>query len=257
MRSLGGALAASGTTGQPLPAVFRAFVENDIEIRRGQLTLIASGPGAGKSIVALSIAVRTGVPTLMISPDSDAFTSATRAAAMLTGDPLGHVESAMRMGYDEQYLSFLRTLDNMRWEFEQAPSLAEISDATTAFGHLYGEYPHLIVVDNLGNVYGDSDDDNVSLKHSVEQLKVLAAESSAAVIALHHLTGEYDSSDRPAPLAALIGKVSKPAAVVLTLFRGKYDDIGVCIVKNRFGKADPRGYLRAYLDTDLERMKVG
>ena len=257
MRSLGGALAASGTTGQPLPAVFRAFVENDIEIRRGQLTLIASGPGAGKSIVALTIAVHTGVPTLMISPDSDAFTSATRTAAMLTGHQLGQVETAMRMGQDGPYLQLLATLQNMRWEFEQAPSLGEISDATKAFGHLYGEYPHLIIVDNLGNVYGDSDDDNVSLRHSVEQLKVLAAESGAAVIALHHLTGEYDSSDRPAPLAALIGKVSKPAAVVLTLFRGKYDDIGVCIVKNRFGRADPRGYLRAYLDTDLEHMKVG
>jgi hypothetical protein len=87
-------------------------------------------------------------------------------------------------------------------------------------------------------------------------LKELAAECGAAVLVLHHLTGEYESSDRPAPLGALIGKVSKPATLVLTLFRGDYGDVGVCVVKNRFGKADPRGYMRVYLETNLERMSV-
>ena len=252
MRTLGGAYASNKDAGQTLPDVYQAWVENDVQLRRGQLHIIASGPGCGKSILALTLAVRAGVPALMISPDSDPYTSYSRAAAMLTG----HTTHVVEQRLDEYGGVIREQLEHIRWEFEQAPSLVEITEGVNAFAHLYGEYPHLIVVDNLGNVYGDSDDDMVSLRHSVEHLKVLAAESSAAVVVLHHLTGEYESSDIPPPLRALIGKVSKAAAVVITLFRGKYGDIGCCIVKNRFGPADPRGFTRCYLNTDLDRMKV-
>lgn len=257
MRALVTALAAAGETGEPLPPVFQQFVEHDVHIRRGQLTLIASGPGGGKSVTALTIAVRAQVPTLIISPDSDAYTSFTRTASMLTGQPLVSVEAKIQGGEGAEYERLVdENLGHIRWEFDQAPSLPEISEATTAFAHLYGEWPALIVVDNLSNIFAEGDNEYTVLKHTTELLKVLAAESGAAVVALHHLTGEFESSERPAPIDKLIGKVAKPATLVLTLFLGAYGDIGVCVVKNRFGKADPRALFRFYLATDLSRMSL-
>lgn len=219
--------------------------------------MLASGPGGGKSAVALTIAYRSRVPTLIIAPDSDAYTSFTRLGAMISGDTTSQVEAAIREGRAEKYESLVaETNDYIRWDFGGDPGIEDVVESVEAFGHLYGEYPHLLIVDNLGDIYSDNDNENTGLKHNLHLLKQLAGESNAATIALHHLTGEYESGDIPPPLSALIGKVSKPSSLVITLFRARYGDVGCCIVKNRFGEADPRGNSRVYLDADLERMRI-
>jgi hypothetical protein len=84
-------------------------------------------------------------------------------------------------------------------------------------------------------------------------LKTLAHPPNACVVMLHHLTGEYDDGNKPAPLSALIDKVSKLPEQVLTLHRaglhmGTPTQMGVSIVKNRDGSSDASGQLIVYLD---------
>ena len=47
--------------------------------------MIAGQPNAGKSLLALYMAVQMKVPTLYISADTDGYTTAIRSAAMVTG----------------------------------------------------------------------------------------------------------------------------------------------------------------------------
>lgn len=255
MYTLTRAKRAMGAAGEPIPTVFKSLAERTFHIRRGQLTMLAAGPGVGKSVLAQTLAMRAGVPTLYFSADSDAFTMYLRGAAMLTGHSLRDIEADYKNGNGAFYDDALNRVDNVRWDFTSSPGVDDLEDCVTAFALTYGEYPHLIVVDNLINV--DAADiggeGQRSLTSVIIYLKTLAQETNAAVVMLHHLTGQYDDGISPAPLSALIEKVSKFPEAVLNLYRdgvlnGKTTQMGCCLVKNRGGEADPSGNLVVRLE---------
>jgi ABC-type nitrate/sulfonate/bicarbonate transport system ATPase subunit len=62
MRTLARAVGGKDMGGEPLPSVFRTFDINKIVIRRSEVSMIAGTPGAGKSTLALAIALRAKVP---------------------------------------------------------------------------------------------------------------------------------------------------------------------------------------------------
>lgn len=256
MLTLSNALAIPSEAGAPLPAVWQELVEHHVEFRQGQLVVLAAGPGGNKSVFALNLVVRARVPALYISADTDHFTTALRTASLLSGDPLPKVEEGMKGGRREHYERMIEDIDHVQWAFESSPTVDDIRDDVEAFAHVYGCYPSIVVVDNLINVFSD-EEDNTALRHNIEALNILARESGACVVVLHHTTGEYESGDVPPTLGALMGKIGKMPSLVLTMFRGQYGDLGVCIVKNRFGPADPRGHMRIYLPVDLARVRVG
>lgn len=257
MRTLTTAIKKSGDIGDPLPQVWSEFEMEDIAFRQGQLAIVAAGPGGGKSLLALNYAVRCGKPTLYFSADTDPYTTGVRAAALLTGHPIHNVENGFQAGGGAYAEPLNRIGEQVRWSFDRNPSIEDLAETTQAFGHLYGEYPALIVVDNLSNLYTGEDDDNKALRRSMEALNILAGESGSCVMVLHHLTGEYESGDKPPPLSALSGKVGKLPSLALTLFRAKHGDMGVCVVKNRFGPADPSGAFRTYLPIQLDKGRIG
>lgn len=71
---------------------------------------------------------------------------------------------------------------------------------------------------------------------------------------LHHATGRYEDGDTPIPQSGLENKVAKIPAQILTLTR-KGENMWVHVVKNRAGKADPKGGLSAQLYVDLATMR--
>ena len=256
MYNLIDALNQSNGAGDPIPSIWRQWVEHGLELRRGSLHLMAAGPGVGKSVVALTMALKCGVPTLYMCADTDAFTTTTRMASALTHRPLTDIQAAFAAGEADPYKKMIKEIQHIKWDFNGQPTVEDVYNNAEAFAHQYGEYPHLIIVDNLSNVFSDEDDMS-ALRHISEQLNLLARETQSAVLTLHHLTGEYESGDIPPPLGALIGKVSKIPAVIVNLFRASSGDMGFCIVKNRFGDAAPNGKLRAYVPMALETMTLG
>ncbi|MFE4355089.1 DnaB-like helicase C-terminal domain-containing protein [Kitasatospora sp. NPDC056800] len=250
-----------GKAGEPLPAAFRQLEKAGCHIRRGQLTLIAAGPGVGKSALVTTIATRAEVPTLYFSADSDAFTQYVRLAAMLTDTPVWAVERDMDAGKSVHYDTQINNLDYLRWNFDASPTLDNLDLDVQAFGYLYGCWPQLIIVDNIKNVWTDAGDDNSKYGEIIDYLHELGRKTGAAVVALHHLTGTYDDGITPAPMSALLGKISKIPEVILTLHRSGSLDFGdlminVSIVKNRGGKADPSGNWFIPLQADMERMRI-
>jgi replicative DNA helicase len=238
--------------------VFPKFEANTVHIRRGQLTLIAAAPGVGKSLLSLAFAMGAQVPAFYFSADTDAFTMYLRAASHETGWKMEDIENTVKAGRTELIDAKLNSKDYIRWSFEPNPTQTDIEEELLAYVLTYGEWPHLIVVDNLRNVYTESGGEDMD--ELCDWLHALAKKTGAAVIALHHVKGPYNDGNVPIPLSGLIGQIGKVPEMILTLHKIGSDISGwtmnVSVVKNRTGKGDPSGGWFLSLLYEPERMKL-
>jgi replicative DNA helicase len=219
----------------------------------GQLAMIAAGPGVGKSALALQLALDGGLPTLYISADTDSWTMTVRALAHLTGHQQTYITQCLEGGYAKGELALaMEDGAHVQWSFDSYTT-ADILDDVKAYAVVHGDWPRLLVVDNLMNIARGGDDDLSSQTKAMDELHGLAALTGACVLVLHHATGQYDDGDKPIPLSGLANKLSKLPAQVLTMHR-KGDDVFVCPVKNRQGIADPSAGKQVRLRFDGERM---
>jgi KaiC/GvpD/RAD55 family RecA-like ATPase len=252
MLTLGQAVAQQGTQGASIETPYEALTRLGFTLRRGQLSMIAAAPGVGKSALALDLVMRTKMRSLYISADTDSFTMGLRAAAKMSGHPQAQVEKGLA---DEtiapMYHDLLAKLWNVRFAFDCA-SMEDVRDEVFAYATAHGAYAPIVVVDNLVNV-ADGDDDYRAMRSAVQDLDRLAHNTGAHVMVLHHATGRYEDGDTPIPQSGLENKVAKIPAQILTLTRNG-SRMGVHIVKNRAGKADPKGGLHAGLYVDLATM---
>lgn len=247
MFTLAQSLFIKGSAGDPLPTVWEDLDARGTRFLRGQLCLVCAGPGVGKSALILTYALRAKVPTLYFSADSDAFTQLTRSLAILTGERMDTSARMVRAGdlgeAGEQFADI-----PIRFNYSASPSLDQIEQSMRSYEEVYGDFPALVIVDNVTNVRtgGDNDDDPFSgLEALMDYLHDMARSTGACVVGLHHVTGGYNDADRPIPLSGVKGQIARVPEMVLTLHK-QADEFGpdqLCVstVKNRGGKADPSG----------------
>lgn len=241
MLTLGQAVAQHGAQGASIQTPYDCLTRLGFTLRRGQLSMIAAGPGVGKSMLAQDLVMRiTDTRHLYISADTDSFTVAVRAAAKLTGHPQTQVEKGLNEPtIAPMYREVLAKIWNVRWSFD-CSSLEDVRDEVFAYATAHGEYPPgLIVIDNAVNVVAGEDDYH-GMRQAMLDLQVLARKTGSHVMVLHHATGKYEDGNVPIPLSGLENKLGKYPAQVLTLTR-EGARMGVHIVKNRGGKADAGG----------------
>ncbi|GAB4584440.1 hypothetical protein Ntsu_22720 [Nocardia sp. IFM 10818] len=238
--------------------------EKGTRFLRGQLVLVSAGPGTGKSAFVLSLALRARVPTLYFSADSDAFTQASRSVAMLTGWPLEKSAEAVRGGQLGDAAGLFQGIP-IRFNYNASPTLDDIERTMLAYDEVYGDFPVLIVIDNVTNVRsgGDGDDDPFSgLESLMDYLHDMGRQTGGCVIGLHHVTGTYNDADKAIPLSGVKGQITRVPEMVLTLHRKTSDaDYGVdtlyvSTVKNRGGKSDPSGVDAAELEFIGDTMQI-
>ena len=139
----------------------------------------------------------------------------------------------------------------IRLDFKSSPTLDSIENSLKCYEEVYGAYPEIIVVDNLTNVVGDSEDGGyAALDQLCDYLHDMARATEACVIVLHHVTGPFNDGNKPIPLSGIKGQVSRVPELILTLYKeGVGEDITlkVSAVKNRGGTADPTGQTSADL----------
>jgi hypothetical protein len=250
-----------GNAGDPLPTVFKSFDDFKITFRRGQLCLICAGPGTGKSALALTQAVRSRVPTLYMSADSDAFTQVSRAFSINTGLTMDETEKYAR-GEPVLPSTMEKAQDlgkiPIRFNFLAAPTLGNIERSMEAFDELYGEYPALTVVDNITNVRNGTEDNAENpfggLEVFLDYANEMARETQSCVIGLHHVNGPYNDQNKPIPLSGVKGQIGRVPQMILTLFRSGPGTVGVSPVKLRGAKFDPSGEYYTELDFDGSTM---
>lgn len=254
--------AVRGSAGEPLPEVWSTLAERGTRFLRGQLALVAAGPGTGKSAFVLNYALKSGVSCLYFSADSDAFVQLSRALAVL-GDM--NMTDASNLALSEDYPRIAGIIGQVpvRFSYNPSPSLAHIQDEIMAYEELYGDYPELIVVDNALDVEldGSDVDQAQSLDALMGWLHDMARTTEACVIVLHHVTGPFNDADKPIPLSGVKGQIGRVPELILTLHKhnGEYgdeDELRVSTVKNRGQKADPSGENFAKLTFDGYRMSI-
>ena len=253
MRTLVRSVGRTSIGGEPLPSCFKAFEASKIIIRRSEVSMFAGAPGVGKSTLALALALKTNVPTLYISADTNAHTMAMRLASMISGKNQTDVEHKLNtdVGWTK---AVLQKGSHIIWCFESSPTLQDIAEEVEAFEELWGCPPTMIILDNLMDVATDGGEEFASMRAIMKELKYLARATNSAVVVLHH-TSEAVMGTPCQPRSALQGKVAQLPALICTL--GTVGtSLGVASVKNRYGRADAGGTLITWLAFNPEYMYV-
>lgn len=251
MRTLVRSIGRKSVGGEPLRAIFKTFNDNKIIIRRSEVSMFAAAPGVGKSSLALAIALKTQVPTLYISADTNAHTMAMRLGAMISGKSQSEVEPLLVSdpGWTQ---ATLNKASHIVWCFDSAPSLNDIDEEVRAFEELWGTPPTLIIVDNLMDISTDGGEEFSSMRAIMKELKYLARATNAAIVVLHH-TSEAVTGTPCQPRSAIQGKVAQLPALICTLgITGGV--MGVAVVKNRYGRANAEGTFVSWVAFNPEYM---
>lgn len=239
----------------PLPDPLQGLADSRYHVKfsRAQLCMFAGPPGGGKTTAALVMAIRSGVPTLYISADSDEVTMAAKTASHITRHPYAAVRQCQTVGlWEEEYGDQVRALP-IRWMFDSGPSIEDVGNAVKAYVELWGQPPELLVVDNLLNIETAGGDEWSNLRAIMKDLLWLARKTRAAVWVLHHTSEQNDAwiSSAP-PRSAIHGKLSQLPEIILTIANNE-GHLYVAVVKNRHGEADPHAKQPVVMSVDLSR----
>ena len=241
--------------GTAIPVPFPSWSDRGISIRRGEVSMIAGPPGAGKSSVALAIAVMARVPTLYVSCDSHESTMALRTISMVTKRSQLEVEQAMLT--DPQWASHIihDHAGHIKWMFDASPTLGDLEDEVNTYRMIMGEDPELVIVDNAVDITHEQGDEFSSLRSLMREVKWWSRDTGSAFCILHHTSEGYHGQPCP-PRSALHGKIAQIPSLVLTLSSDEPGLMAVAAVKNRYGPADATGKTAVWMDYHPSTMQI-
>jgi predicted ATP-dependent serine protease len=242
---------------QLLPDLFTSLKKEGIRFRRGQVTMIAGQPNSGKSLFALFYGVKANVPTLYISADTDGYTTAIRAAAIITGHQQHTIEESFKNDGQEFYTQELSSIKHIEFSFDPSPTLDDVDLMVKAYGEKYGQWPHLIIIDNLMNVSALHDNEWTGMRDIMKACHHIARETDSAIFILHHTSEAEGDPLRPPSRRSIQGKVSQLPEMILTVAMDtKQGALRLACVKNRFAKHSPMGDDWIELVADASRMTL-
>jgi predicted ATP-dependent serine protease len=234
--------------GTPLPLPFKSFEQYGIALRRGELTMIAAEPGAGKSTVALKMALAMKQPTLYFSPDSPEEVQTIRSLAMITGLPQHQVEANMESDPETGWRLMQEHAGHIAWDYDTA-SMWDIEEEFQIYEELTGAPPALVILDNATDITYESGDEYQSLRALARDLKAWARATNSCMVILHHTSEGFTGNPCP-PRAAIHGKVSQKPANIWTIGDAKDGFMPISPVKNRGGFSDKTGGTAIWLRYD-------
>lgn len=211
------------------------------------------------------------VPTLYFSADSDVTTFGIRAGTMASPGQLTSAVEQKILKKEQQILERIQEATSHMWvSFDSSPTCIDINDEVEAFGMVRGEYPQLIVVDNLMDIKSGMEERS-GQDAVLDFLKQLAARTQAAVVVLCHVVAsgaikdsngkteyvDYASGKHPIPLSGIMNKLDKRPRLILTLYEVDTTVLGICIVKNNNGRRDAEGKLQVHIPWIKEKMWMG
>lgn len=250
MRTLGQVLSHQGPAGAVLPDILPTLSSRGIRLRRGQVTMVIAQSNGGKSMFALWYAVTSGVRCLYVSADTDPHTTLLRAAAITMQITTDEVEAMIAKDKDK-VREELAGLSRIRFAFDPSPTMQDIDLEVAAYEEVFGAFPELIVIDSLYNVMSGSENEWQGMRETVSDMHILARNTEACCVILHHVSENDSKVFYPAPKRAIMGKVSQLPEMILSLaIEPESSILRVACVKNRHDTHDPTGetYETCYVD---------
>jgi RecA-family ATPase len=252
-----------GRTGEALPSAFPTLDKREVRFRRGSSSLIVAPPGGGKSLLIMHQLVMSGALGLYFSADAEEVDQMVRLICITHGVTRDEAEHAILNNEMDRFTERVASLP-IRMDYNSGPTIDDIDRKIKAFEELYGEWPEMVVVDNLTNVQFEreegGEDPFKGLEPLLEYLDRLAKATGAHVSSLSHVGGEYNDGNKPIPLSGVKGQITRIPKMVLS---GRLvEDAGqpplmlISPVKNRYGNPDPSGRNPAQLLFDGARMTI-
>lgn len=238
----------------PYPALSRAGVR----IRRGQTSLTVGAPGAGKSQLWHNLAQRMQVPTLYWSADTDQADVTTRTLAMWLGLTTAEVEEWMADAEtrDWMFARLAGRADHIEWVFDSSITGRAAGERLNAFAEVHGQYPSLMVLDNLSNAVGNPADEYAEIKQVMGAAQKLARQTRAHIAILHHAKGAYEDGTKAIPQGGASQNPFKTVELGFTVWRPDPEHLAVSAVKNRGGESDPGANSPINFSIDFSRATV-
>lgn len=238
----------------PYPALEKA----GLRLRRGQTSLTVGSSGTGKSQLWANLCQRGGYPSMYWSADTDRHDVTVRTIALHSGETTERVDAMLDdRSWDawvEKTLSHGRHVD---WIFDSHIAPKPLGERMLAFAEKHGEYPHLLVVDNLSNTVTNQDNEFPEQKTMIIAMQQLARDTGTHIAILTHAKGEYENGTKPIPMAGVLNNLFKYVEVGITLHRMDDDQtLGVNLVKLRSGKSDAGAKHPVAMQIDLARATV-
>lgn len=247
---------ASGGREFPRVPEFYDVYNLDWHPRYGELSMMCARSGQGKSTFALFAALRMGLKTLYFSGDMSPFQASVKVACAVQHKELDDVLEDLDGEGRDSTLSALP--DNIVFRFGEI-TFAAINRHIDAYVELYNEMPELIVVDNLMDMEGCSEDYTAQMQ-AMQKLHNLNRETGCAVWVLAHMTdkGEKGRSSpmTPAPRSEIKNGLSEKPETILSLALNPHtEEMNVAIVKNRMGRQDASAQRYVALDAIPEESR--
>lgn len=256
MQTLSRSVGRVSSDGQPLPMPFTSWASRGIRFRRSSVSMIAGLPASFKTMLTLNLLVGMKVPTLAFNTDSSLETVRARLLALASERPTDETES-WSFSQPAKAAELLAQYDHLKFDFKPDPSLDDIWGETEAYAEAHGRWPEQIAVDIVSDVAYDTGDEWSTLRDLMRQSKILARETSAHVLLVHH-AADSPATKRPCPRRSDIhGKVAAIPELIVTSGLDDQGRLCVACVKNRHAKADKDANNHFPMDLHAERAYVG
>lgn len=256
MQTLSRSVGRKEVAAEPLPMPFASWASRGIRFRRSSVSMIAGLPASYKTMLLQNLLVGMKVPTLGFSTDSSLETIRARLLAIASGRPTEETER-WPFSQPDKAAELLGSYDFLKMDFRPDPTLDDIWLETFAYAEVHGRWPEQIAVDIVSDVGHEAGDEWATLRDLMRQSKVLARETGAHVLLIHHAS-DSPAAKRPCPRRSDIhGKVAAIPELIITCGMDDQGQLRVACVKNRHAKADKDAQNHFAMDLHAERAYVG
>lgn len=221
-----------------------------VTLRTNELCILAGAPGAGKSMVAVNMAMDMDIPCLYFAQDSPNSILARMAAV---GTSAKVADTATDFTHEETREKLANRLTGTRPTLlfnRGAITFEQLEHRVWAMREWLGGYPPLVIIDNLMDmiVPGTTAAETTFYATVLPKLKQMCNANDMTVIGLHHVTrgGGQESSHgtgtRAIKMNDLLFAGERESRHVWGVYRHiDQDRLFMQVLKQQDGPADPNG----------------